>query len=67
MLLPTAVVKAVRTLLKLDPIAVVGVGGYASAAGLAAAGLLGVPMILQEQNSIPGMTNRFLAPWSDLI
>ena len=66
-LLPRAVFKAMRTLLELEPMAVVGVGGYASAAGLAAAGLLGVPMILQEQNSIPGMTNRFLAPWADLI
>jgi UDP-N-acetylglucosamine--N-acetylmuramyl-(pentapeptide) pyrophosphoryl-undecaprenol N-acetylglucosamine transferase len=67
MLLPKAVVKAVRILLDLEPLAVVGVGGYASAAGLCAAGLLGVPTILQEQNSIPGMTNKFLAPWSDLI
>jgi len=66
-LLPRAVIKAVRILLDLEPLAVVGVGGYASAAGLGAAGLLGVPTILQEQNSIPGMTNKFLAPWSDLI
>jgi UDP-N-acetylglucosamine--N-acetylmuramyl-(pentapeptide) pyrophosphoryl-undecaprenol N-acetylglucosamine transferase len=61
------VAKAVRVLLELEPLAVVGVGGYASAAGLGAAGLLGVPTVLQEQNSIPGMTNLFLAPWSDLI
>jgi UDP-N-acetylglucosamine--N-acetylmuramyl-(pentapeptide) pyrophosphoryl-undecaprenol N-acetylglucosamine transferase len=66
-LLPRAVTTAVRTLLELEPLAVVGVGGYASAAGLVAAGLLGVPMVLQEQNSIPGMTNRFLAPWADLV
>jgi UDP-N-acetylglucosamine--N-acetylmuramyl-(pentapeptide) pyrophosphoryl-undecaprenol N-acetylglucosamine transferase len=66
-MLPRAVIKAVRTLLELEPMAVVGVGGYASAAGLAAAGLLGLPTILQEQNSIPGMTNKFLAPWSDLV
>ncbi|MEX1312074.1 MAG: undecaprenyldiphospho-muramoylpentapeptide beta-N-acetylglucosaminyltransferase [Candidatus Sulfomarinibacteraceae bacterium] len=66
-LLPRAVAKAVRILLDLEPLAVVGVGGYASAAGLGAAGLLGVPTVLQEQNSIPGMTNLFLAPWSDLI
>lgn len=66
-LLPRAVATAVRTLLRLEPMAVVGVGGYASAAGLAAAGLLGLPTVLQEQNSIPGMTNRFLAPWADLI
>lgn len=66
-LLPRAVATAVRTLLDLEPTAVVGVGGYASSAGLAAAGLLGVPIVLQEQNSIPGFTNRFLAPFSDLI
>ncbi len=66
-LLPRAVMTALRPLLELKPLAVVGVGGYASAAGLAAAGLLGLPTVLQEQNSIPGMTNRFLAPWADLI
>jgi len=66
-LLPRAVATAVGTLLKIQPMAVVGVGGYASAAGIAAAGLLGVATVLQEQNSIPGMTNRYLAPWADLI
>ena len=65
--LPQAVATAVNTLLKVRPLAVVGVGGYASAAGLAAAGLLGVPIVLQEQNSIPGWTNKFLAPFADLI
>jgi len=66
-LLPRAVATAVRTLLRIEPLAVVGVGGYASTAGLAAAGLLGIPVVLQEQNSIPGWTNRFLAPFADLI
>ena len=65
--LPQAVATAVNTLLRVRPLAVVGVGGYASAAGLVAAGLLGVPVVLQEQNSIPGWTNRFLAPFADLI
>jgi UDP-N-acetylglucosamine--N-acetylmuramyl-(pentapeptide) pyrophosphoryl-undecaprenol N-acetylglucosamine transferase len=66
-LLPKAVTTAVRMMLRLQPTAVLGVGGYASAAGLVAAGLVGVPYVLQEQNSIPGMTNRFLAPWAALI
>ena len=66
-LLPPAILTAVRTISKDRPLAVVGVGGYASTAGLAAAGLLGVPVVLQEQNSIPGWTNRFLAPFADLI
>jgi len=66
--LPGAVATSVRTLVKLKPLtAVVGVGGYASTAGMVAAGLLGVPTVLQEQNSIPGWVNRFLAPFSDLI
>jgi len=66
-LLPRAVLTAVRTIGRHRPLAVLGVGGYASTAGLAAAGLLGVPVVLQEQNSIPGWTNRFLAPFADLI
>ena len=66
-LMPGAVATSIRTLLALDPVAVLGVGGYASGAGLMAAGLLGVPFILQEQNSVPGLTNRFLAPWSALV
>lgn len=66
-LLPRAVAIAVRALRRLRPLAVIGVGGYASTAGLAAAGLQGIPVVLQEQNSIPGWTNKFLAPFSDLI
>jgi UDP-N-acetylglucosamine--N-acetylmuramyl-(pentapeptide) pyrophosphoryl-undecaprenol N-acetylglucosamine transferase len=66
-LLPRAVLTAVRTIAGYKPLAVIGVGGYASTAGLAAAGILGVPVVLQEQNSIPGWTNRFLAPFADLI
>lgn len=65
--LPTAVASAIRTLLRLQPISVLGVGGYASAAGVAAAGALGIPWVLQEQNSVPGWTNHALAPWADLV
>lgn len=65
--MPAAVATAVRTLLDLEPVAVLGVGGYASSAGLLAAGLLGIPWVLQEQNAVPGWTNRSMAPWADLI
>ena len=65
--LPRAVAACVRTLLHDQPRVVLGVGGYASGAGLVAAASVGVPIVLQEQNSIAGMTNRFLAPWADLI
>lgn len=66
-LMPHAVATSIRTLLRIEPAAVLGVGGYASGAGLMAAGLLGIPYVLQEQNSVPGLTNRFLAPWSALV
>lgn len=65
--LPVAVVASTRVLLDLSPVAVLGVGGYASAAGVMAAGCCGIPWVLQEQNSVPGWTNAALAPWADLI
>jgi len=66
-LLPKAVFEAARLLLQLEPRVVLGVGGYASGAGVVAAGFLGIPYVLQEQNSVPGLTNRFLAPWAALV
>jgi len=65
--LPAALSTGVLTLARLQPLAVLGVGGYASAAGVMAAGSLGIPWLLQEQNSVPGWTNRVLSPWADLI
>ncbi len=43
------------------PDAAVGVGGYASGPLLLAAGMAGVPYLIQEQNSYAGITNKFLA------
>jgi UDP-N-acetylglucosamine--N-acetylmuramyl-(pentapeptide) pyrophosphoryl-undecaprenol N-acetylglucosamine transferase len=41
---------------------VIGTGGYASGAALAFARVHGIPIQLQEQNSVPGITTRFFAP-----
>ena len=38
-----------------------GVGGYASAATLDAASQMGIPTLIQEQNSYAGVTNKHLA------
>src|SRR5215472_649407 len=38
--------------------AVLGVGGYASLPALLAAKLSGIPTMIQEQNSVPGLANR---------
>ena len=43
------------------PQVAVGVGGYASAAALDAAHSMGVPCLIQEQNSYAGKTNKMLA------
>lgn len=44
-----------------DPDVAVGVGGYASAPTLHVAQKMGIPTLLQEQNSLPGVTNKILA------
>ncbi len=43
------------------PDVVIGVGGYASGPTLRAATYKGIPTLIQEQNSFPGITNRMLA------
>ncbi|WP_420150387.1 undecaprenyldiphospho-muramoylpentapeptide beta-N-acetylglucosaminyltransferase [Spirosoma sp.] len=49
------------------PVAVVGVGGYASGPLLLAASLKGIPTLIQEQNSYAGVTNKVLARWAKRI
>ena len=43
------------------PSCVVGTGGYASGIALAYARMHGIPYVLQEQNSFPGLTTRFFS------
>ena len=50
-----------RTLRDFKPHVAVGVGGYASSATLNAAYELGIPCLIQEQNSFAGLTNKTLA------
>ncbi len=50
-----------KLLKKFQPDVAVGVGGYASAATLNAAYDLGIPCLIQEQNSFAGLTNKVLA------
>ncbi|NBW32331.1 MAG: UDP-N-acetylglucosamine--N-acetylmuramyl-(pentapeptide) pyrophosphoryl-undecaprenol N-acetylglucosamine transferase [Cytophagia bacterium] len=56
-----SVVHAWVLLRKFRPHAVVGVGGYASGPLLWVAQRLGISTALQEQNALPGATNRFLS------
>jgi UDP-N-acetylglucosamine--N-acetylmuramyl-(pentapeptide) pyrophosphoryl-undecaprenol N-acetylglucosamine transferase len=49
------------------PDVAVGVGGYASSAALGAASSLGIPTLLQEQNSYAGLANKTLAKKAEKI
>lgn len=53
--------KARRTLKEFGADLAIGFGGYASAPVLKAAQRMGIPTILQEQNSFAGVTNKLLA------
>jgi UDP-N-acetylglucosamine--N-acetylmuramyl-(pentapeptide) pyrophosphoryl-undecaprenol N-acetylglucosamine transferase len=52
---------AKKILKQFRPQVAVGVGGYASSAALGAANSLGIPTLLQEQNSYAGLANKTLA------
>ncbi len=52
---------------KFAPDVVVGVGGYASAPTLKAAQRLGIPTLIQEQNSYAGVSNKYLSRYADRI
>ena len=62
--LPFKVVKSVsmakRLIREFKPDIAIGVGGYASAPLLWAAGRLGIPTLIQEQNGYAGLTNKIL-------
>lgn len=58
--LPSAFLESVQLLRKWRPDVVVGVGGYASGPVVLAAWLLRIPTAVQEQNALPGMTNKLL-------
>lgn len=53
--------KARRIIKEFRPQVAIGVGGYASGPTLKMAGMMGVPTLIQEQNSYAGVTNKLLA------
>jgi UDP-N-acetylglucosamine--N-acetylmuramyl-(pentapeptide) pyrophosphoryl-undecaprenol N-acetylglucosamine transferase len=53
--------QAQRALARVAPAVVVGMGGFASGPGGIAAVLARRPLVLHEQNAVPGLTNRVLA------
>ena len=69
--LPFKVIRSVSMAKKIirefKPDIAIGVGGYASAPLLWAAGRLGVPTLIQEQNGFAGLTNKILGKKADCI
>ena len=54
-------IKARKIVKSFKPDVAVGVGGYASGPTLKVAGMMGIPTLIQEQNSYAGVTNKLLA------
>jgi UDP-N-acetylglucosamine--N-acetylmuramyl-(pentapeptide) pyrophosphoryl-undecaprenol N-acetylglucosamine transferase len=57
-----ATLQALTLVRRVKPRVVLSVGGYASGPATLAAALLGVPVAVLEPNSVPGLSNRVLAP-----
>ena len=56
----SSLAKSFGILKKFKPDVVIGTGGFASGAVLKVASILGIPTVIQEQNSYPGITNKLL-------
>lgn len=56
-----------RIIKKNKPAVVIGTGGFASGPLLYAASRAGIPIVIQEQNSFPGITNKILAKRASVI
>jgi UDP-N-acetylglucosamine--N-acetylmuramyl-(pentapeptide) pyrophosphoryl-undecaprenol N-acetylglucosamine transferase len=59
--LPLGFVGAWKLISRYRPVAILGVGGYASGPVLLVGALRGYPTLVHEQNAYPGLTNRLLA------
>jgi UDP-N-acetylglucosamine--N-acetylmuramyl-(pentapeptide) pyrophosphoryl-undecaprenol N-acetylglucosamine transferase len=69
--IPFALLKSAKILIREKPVAVVGVGGYASGPVVLIARLVGwcwgVKTAILEQNAVPGFTNRVLSRFSQTV
>jgi UDP-N-acetylglucosamine--N-acetylmuramyl-(pentapeptide) pyrophosphoryl-undecaprenol N-acetylglucosamine transferase len=56
-----------RMFLRERPDVILGTGGYVSAPAICVGRLLKIPVVLQEQNAVPGVVNRFLSRFADEV
>ena len=65
--LPISTAQSMSFLIRKRPGLVVGVGGYASGPLVLSAWILRIPILIHEQNSIPGVTNKWLGKIADKV
>jgi UDP-N-acetylglucosamine--N-acetylmuramyl-(pentapeptide) pyrophosphoryl-undecaprenol N-acetylglucosamine transferase len=63
----SSLAKSFAILREFKPDVVIGTGGFASGAVLKVASMLGIPTVIQEQNSYPGITNKLLSKKANKI
>ena len=62
-----AIIRSIRVMIKHNPSVVLGMGSFVSGPGGIAAWLLRYPLIIHEQNAIPGKTNHLLAYFANVV
>lgn len=65
--LARALWQARRVLREIEPVCVLGMGGFVTGPGGWAARLAGIPLVIHEQNAVAGTANRALAPFAARI
>lgn len=65
--IPAGIISALRHLLRFKPDLVIGMGGYSAGPVAVAAWLMGIRVVIHEQNLLPGITNRLLCRISSRI
>jgi UDP-N-acetylglucosamine--N-acetylmuramyl-(pentapeptide) pyrophosphoryl-undecaprenol N-acetylglucosamine transferase len=65
--LPLSLFQAARILRRFRPHVVLGVGGYVTGPVVVMAKALGIPTLIHEQNSVPGLANRQLGRFADRV
>lgn len=65
--LMSSLAKSFGIIKSFKPDVVIGTGGFASGAVLKVASMLGIPTVIQEQNSYPGITNKLLSKKANKI
>ena len=62
-----ALYQSVGIMRKHRPVAILGMGGFVAGPGGLVAALMGIPVVIHEQNAIPGLTNRLLSKFSKKV